>query len=327
MITNVAEFQFVNKILYSDMSIGSTIDPAKTPIAIQVAPSNHFQDGKARWMSLVNMSLQTPNTGTTATGNDIQTNPGAGIIWGSPSEFGQVIENVASLKYKISGEDLVGFLPELADIQGNYGYVPGDLMKACNEHDGNTNFPYPLDERFDYNGEEFYATSLTDDGVAAIPSPYDKNGRLNPWGRLYAMSQENGYTLTDLLLQNQTVAWEDTATIDNSYVDRDGYNFPAACVCRRFTPFDNQGYLPSICELQYLGINLGAINTLLSGITGSIAVGDYLTVGDGGFGDWLWSSLENRGGAWNLNTNDCSVSGNARTNSYGGSRVRAFLAY
>ena len=69
----------VGDYLYSDLSFSTDLDSSKTPIAICVAPKTHFKNRKARWMSLVNMSATDPENGTTATGNNSSTNPGAGF--------------------------------------------------------------------------------------------------------------------------------------------------------------------------------------------------------------------------------------------------------
>jgi len=325
MIENVAEFQFVNRILYSDMSIGSTLDPNKTPIAIQVAPSNHFQDGKARWMSLVNMSLTDPANGTTAVGNDIQTNPGAGITWGYEDTLGEVSNQLPSLDCISDGGE-VTIKTKLGNFTSNSGCGPSDFdWSQVNLNDlDSLPIKYPLDERYWYSFMDTLPYPESG-GNGALPSPYQKNGKLNSWSRLYALSQENGYILTDLMMNAQIVEWREVNSIDNRPYDG---NYPAACVCRRFAPFSGNGYLPSICELYYIGVNITAINNLLSSFSGSVGVGDWLTYDDSGLGNWLWSSSEYGSNAsWTLNTGSCYVSQDNRDISGNDSRVRAFLAY
>jgi hypothetical protein len=325
MITNVAEFQFVNKILYSDMSIGSTVDLTKTPIAIQVAPSSHFQDKKARWMSLVNMSLTDPDNGTTAIGNDVNTNPGAGINWGYEGVSGTESEGVASLKFNEDGETLLGFLPELRSDQGTQGFLPNKRSKDIAIDDKSEYFIDPLDNRYYYTGLGSFKVGST---ISAMPSPFYKNGRLNPWSRLYALNHENGYELTYLMINAQTVPWQDVSIIDNE--SKEG-NYPAAVVCKRFNPFGGQGYLPSMCELQYLAINLENYNELLADIPNSVRLGDYYLEDpqhQEGLGSWLWSSSEyNSDFSWTLDTFSLRVHSIDMSDGNNYSRVRAFLAY
>ena len=79
---NVPVPSAIGDILYSDMTVSSDIESGKTPIAICVGLPESYEDGKARYMSLVNMSATDPENGTTATGNDTINNPGAGFCWG-----------------------------------------------------------------------------------------------------------------------------------------------------------------------------------------------------------------------------------------------------
>lgn len=72
----------VGDYLYSDITCSSSYDSSKTPIAICVGLPSSFADGKARYMSLVNMSATDPEHGTTTIGNDLANNPGAGLCWG-----------------------------------------------------------------------------------------------------------------------------------------------------------------------------------------------------------------------------------------------------
>jgi hypothetical protein len=71
----------IGDILYSDKSFSSTYDSSKTPIAVCVAPKSEFSDGKARYMSLVNMSSRDPENGTTAVGGKYSSSPVA-MHWG-----------------------------------------------------------------------------------------------------------------------------------------------------------------------------------------------------------------------------------------------------
>lgn len=76
----------VGEILYSDMSVSDKIIAGLTPIAICVVPNTNTPDGKARWMSLVNMSSLTPEIGTMATNAD--ENPScANIIFGERGQL------------------------------------------------------------------------------------------------------------------------------------------------------------------------------------------------------------------------------------------------
>lgn len=76
----------VGEILYSDMSVSDKVIAGLTPIAICVVPNTNTPDGKARWMSLVNMSSLTPEIGTMATNAD--ENPScANIIFGERGQL------------------------------------------------------------------------------------------------------------------------------------------------------------------------------------------------------------------------------------------------
>lgn len=298
------EFEFTPIILYSDKTTGETLDSTKTPIAIQVAPASHFSDGKARYMSLVNMSIKTPDTGTNATGNDYSTNTGAGIMWGYTGLINKFYTKVpgldltsyASGKYKIATDLL------------NYGYLPSDKFKSSKL--------YPDSYRYSFNKN---SNNLT-------PSPFLVDGKSNPdfiASDTNAFSDINGKTNSTAIIAKQTVAW--TGEISNTYAEG---NYPAAATCNRFHTTGTAAgdwYLPSIGELIYAGINISAINNILGQISSAVKIGDEDTYST--LGSWLWSSTEyDEGSSWGLNSSDCGASYGGRFDSGDYARVRAFLA-
>ena len=302
-------------ILNSDGSVTENYDSSKTPIAIQVAPASHFADGKARWMSLVNMSLTDPEHGTTDTGGTISTNPGTGIRWGYTSLLGTANNELPTL-----------VCPEVNQPQSSlsenvvkYGYLPSDYFKQT----GNGSpVEYPLDNNYAYCGA---SNIMSDSGWGTVPSAFNADGTLNPWARLHALAQEDGSQLTDLMIQNQTVNWS-TGSINNNSIRG---NYPAACVCRRFNPDGNTAgkwYLPSIAELAYVGYNLYKINQKLATIPTAVQVGDYESYGM--LGGSLWSSSEyTENIAWVLDHQYSISYYSTKSRNYFNFRIRAFLAY
>jgi len=304
MAEKLVDRSFKIMYLYSDFSKSELPDSSKTPIAIQVAPASHFQDKKARWMSLVNMSLTDPDNGTDVSGNDDKTNPGAGIIWGYDGTLGTINADLPG--YVVNRNTITDEPKRLTD---SVGFISNDHFDA---------YVDPVNDKYHYN-----SGALGGKGNYPAVNPFMPDDSLNVNNRLYAFAQENGYTLTNLMIAAQTVAWQNVQTIDNEY--KQG-NYPAACVCRRFEPFDGDGYLPSICELQYLAVNINSINDKLLALDISVGVG----IGDlaNPLGTRLWSSSEySSDGSWYLFTASCNVINNVRSGSDVNSRVRAFLAY
>jgi len=303
MAEKLVDKSFKIMYLYSDFSKSELLDLNKTPIAIQVAPASHFQDKKARWMSLVNMSRIDPDNGTNVVGNDLENNPGTGIPWGFGGTLGNLSNRIPG--YSVDNGNIT---PEL---------LPSGLQDfAFISNDHFDSYVDPVNDKYHYS--RGVIDRLNGPGV----NPFMPDDTLNQNNRLYAFTSENGYSLTDLMIDAQTVAWS-TGSIDTDY--KVG-NYPAACVCRRFAPFNGKGYLPSICELQYLAVNIDSINSKLSGVSGSVGVG-IVDSADTLGGTLLSSSESSSDLSWFLDTSNCKVNNSTRDASYEDTRVRAFLAY
>lgn len=313
----------VGDYLYPSLRYSSGLKSGKAPIAICVAPASHFSNGKARWMSLVNMSATDPEHGTTAVGNNYENNPGAGFCWGASGSITSLIESNEVPTLTVNGINQP--TSSLSDSPVNYGYVPSDHF---NSETISTPVTYPLDSNYSYYGDD---EDMDGSGYGAIPSPFGQNGALNSWARLYALQYESGKSQTAAIIAGASKY--STGAITKN--DAESGSYPAAIACSRFFTQGTQSgdwYLPSIAELMYVAVNLDLINSKLNSL-GNIAVkvGDNLTAYDtegksDGLGFWLWSSSAYSSEiAWGLGTYACYANDFSRYNGGYGYRVRAFL--
>jgi hypothetical protein len=352
------EHNFVPLFLFSDFSQSAELISGKTPIAVMVAPADHFIDGKARWMSLRNMSIATPNTGTVATGNVLydaeeNANPGAGIIWGNPGTiYNKTLAGTPNLDLQqlVAGNYKVSsglFYDDAVNKVGGWARFPSDQFKAGRRasvwpEDGvigtsSGKVYYPRDKRYGI----FLDTNNTLEANHTAPGLFDRDGALNPDIRVgQVFTDLDGAANTDALMALEAVAdWATSETMDNT---AQANHFPAACLTRRYrTAGTNAGdwYLPAIGELAYVGTHIWAINQQIKKITDedaaaertgedvrAVGVGDYSSSGT--LGNDLWSSSEYSAAyAWYLSTGGCLVVCTSKSSMSANFRVRAFLKY
>lgn len=223
-----------------------------TPIGVVVIPGSHdvYGTGQCGVMSLVEMSYNTPDTGST----DYQP-----TRWG---QYGTDISTLTNFDYT----PYVGTISSPGDSTGtiigqtNYSYILSDIFTGTQcPHDTNS---------------YYYRSSSSD---KAAPSPYLTDGSRNPGyyqtsspsSANNCLSDFNGIINTTTLINLATGQsdWKTASTITDG--SGSGYS-PSACCCWRFhTDGTKQGdwYLPACGELGYMISRLKAINEAISKIT------------------------------------------------------------
>ena len=222
------------------------------PIGVIAIPSKFTLDGICRIVSLLNMSMITPDTGSSYTG--------ISIPWGHVDEDISSLTNYTTVKKvnPLTGEatgtsNWVRIPSDRADFTGYTDPISGD--KYANKN---------------YSGDTT-VTSGAEDTFG--PSPLTKDGYKNP---LYydtsvvnALSDLSGKENTQLILNEVTVTdWKTSSTLSYTNVAGD---YPAFECCWRFnTPGTAQGdwYLPASGELAFLLARYNAIDNGLSAVTG-----------------------------------------------------------
>ena len=242
-----------------------------TPIGVVVIPGSHdvYGTGQCGVMSLVEMSCDTPTTGSTSYQS---------MYWGV---YGTDISTLTNFNYA----PYVGTISSPGDSAGtitgqaNYSYMPSDIFtgKQC-PHDTNS----------------YYYTSSSSDKAA--PSPYLTDGSRNPGyyqtsspsSANNCLSDFNGITNTSKIVTQRGTkdysSWKPTYNTEADY--------PAASCCNMFyTNGTKQGdwYLPAMGELCYMMSRLKAINEAISKITTAYGSSYGVSVSTG-YG--YWSSSE-----------------------------------
>lgn len=260
---------------YSDGTCSSELDTSKTPIGICVIPYNFVPDGKARVMSLKNMSVKTPEQGSTVNGDDINNTY---IFWGQNG----VDTKLPNLDQVVCGGTGTTALSTVVRLK-NYAYLPSDIT------DWNSNLSYSGDTstHYFYDNSDGHAISpyLTTGGTLEFNTEYIKTD--SPSSSANCLSDLNGVSNTDILCSLHTgqTDWETASSITNE--PSQGYS-PAAVCCRRYAPSENtkgKWYLPAMGELGFIMPRFNFINKKLSKLGTSVAVqlsSDYL----------YWSSSE-----------------------------------
>lgn len=336
-------FQFNPRYLYSDMTTSLDYVSGKTVIGIEVIPGSHMEDGKARFVSVKNMSRTDPENGCTDTGNS-NDNPAAKIPWGNGNvDVPELINyDSAGLKLKIKTDyeteaNPFGIVNELDPDAMDYAvsYLVTDFDIG---YQGN-NYPF-------FDGA--YLTGYLSSGHQAInyrviPYPFNQNGTRNSlyWeaqnGR--AISDMNGKENTEKLISHIGISGWQSGVLNTavSGTTSESFNHPAAAACYRFNAgvedLTHQWYLPAVGELGYLFANIAKINSKIDalpseqGVKLGVLYADSMSTNT--LGSLLWSSSErDSDSAWDLYLKDGGLSGGngnkAVANS--GYRVRAFLA-
>ena len=247
-----------------------------TPVGVVVVPASHnvYGDGSCGVMSLVNMNLNTPDTGSTS----IYT-----MYWGGYGVDVDTLPNLDQAPY-VGRCDAPG--DETSTVVGkNSGTVciPSDQFESMNNP-----CPHDLNSYYYDNSSSRYAA----------PSPYLTNGSRNPayYQTTAPSSTENcladfnGKQNTQILCDLATAQadWKTAATITNSH--EEGY-YPAACCCWRFhTEGTKQGdwYLPACGELGYVMARFKSINDTISLLRNAYGS----SIGSSVSSDDYWSSSE-----------------------------------
>ena len=304
------------RTLKEDGEIG---DNGYTPIGVCAIPvgltvnlgNQGVNKGKSRVVSLANMSLKTPDTGTLRRGYVEGDN---NMYWGDSTKIlGNTDDGPVFSKNPYTG------------VEKNIDWVrlPTTSYLVDFNYFGNidkTDDHYPIIYYSGYGEDKF--------GV----SPYGEYSEKYFQGYLGNLK---GKENCDLIMSKVTAPWQE-GEIENSYA---AGHCPTVCACRRYHTKGTQAgdwYLPTIGELGIMWARMKEINDSLDliGEGYAIKVGtlkEYREANNswGTFGIWLWSSLE-------LNSTNskflrCSH-GNADWASKssldsGGGRVRAFLAF
>ena len=318
-------FDFNPRYLYSDLTASKNYNPDKTLIGIEVVPSSHTSDKKARFMSVKNMSLEDPENGTLAVGND-SSNPGSGICWGASGDIQGLNNQIAPKPLK--ADESGNLLWELNDgeVSSNYvrvipGYFPIDeLINAgmSQEEIDAAVGTYPF-----YPNKYYVKAAGTD---IVMPYPFTESGAREELfaqaGTVLADMDGAGNTAKIIAAATNT---ETTGAISNEYSEG---HFPAAMACHRYRGGGlSSWYLPSMGELVYTWVNIYNINTKLAAAGSDVAVGVGDALTGESLGLWLWSSSVNSSsGAWYLYTYGGDMYRDSRNDSDDYGRVRAFLS-
>ena len=272
-----------------------------SPVGVVVIPGSHdvYGDGSCAVMSLKEMNLSTPDTGSTSRQY---------ICWG---QYGTDISNMTNYN-KVCYVGSNGTVSQTVQGVTDYAYLPSDKFS-------NVQNPYDKDTYFYYNNSNNY-----------IPSPYNEDDTRNPAyyqtsspsSSKNAMSNFNGKGNTTKLINIATSqsGWKTASTITNN--SGSGYS-PAACCCWRYhTDGTKQGdwYLPAMGELGYIMPKFNKINQAISTLTTAYGSTVGVQVDDN---QYYWSSSEeDEISARYVRTFNCVVYYNNKSNGY---YVRAFL--
>lgn len=318
-------FEFNPRYLYSDLTASLDYNSGKTLIGIEVVPSNHTPDRKARFMSVKNMSLEDPENGTLSIGNDYN-NPGVNISWGASGDISGLSNQVPGKSLKVDKFGNLLWELETSEDALDYvvpGYFPIDDLINQGMSPEDVEAIMAMIGTYPFYPDKYYIKIIG--YIAVFPYPFTVTGAREP---LFAqpdtvLNDMDGAGNTAKIIAAATATETSGAISDDS---SEGH-FPAAMACHRYRGGGlSSWYLPSMGELIYAWVNIHNINTKLSAASTDVAVnlGDMLT-GES-LGNWLWSSsVDSSSNAWVLDNSGGGVSCRPR-NSGGDSRVRAFLS-
>ena len=328
-------FFFNPRYLYSDLSTSKNLDSSKTVIGVEVIPGSHMADGKARFVSVKNMSKAEGEVENgSAAVYDGSTEIGSiNITWGDSGDISGMT-NYEDIGYPLKRNNS-------AITSGNpHGYV-NELSSSADGCFLITDFDSGVtDNRYPFFNQTFMPTIEIEELDAVLPYPFNSDGSRNLFysGTSQAgmvISDMDGKGNTDILMARKTVTWNIGDALDTEVSDSSKINHPAAIACRRFNPASSntsgQWYLPSAGELGYLFANISKINakidTLPSGQGVKIGVLNSLDEPIDSLGGWLWSSsVYSSSDAWRLYTDGGYMASYYRSDSGGDNRVRAFFA-
>ena len=227
-----------------------------TPVGVVVVPASHdvYGDGSCGVMSLVNMSCDTPDIGSTAIGS---------ICWGYNNLDIDTLPNLNQAPY-VGRCNTPGDETSTVVGKDKVVYVPSDQFE-----NNSSAYQCPHDLNAYYDSE--------DSSEYAAPSPYLTDGNRNPAyyqttspsSTSNCLADFNGKQNTQILcdLAKSQADWKTASTIENRSTE--GY-YPAACCCWRFyTEGTKQGdwYLPACGELGYVVARFKTISDTISLLT------------------------------------------------------------
>jgi hypothetical protein len=199
--------------LFTDGTFGSEIGD-KVPVGICVAPASHFADGKARFMSLKEMSAS-DTAGTTEH---------TSLGWGTA--------NTDAGLTKYSSVAVVDSEGALKGVNQNYGFIPS---KRAEWSSASQPAARPVEG-------VYYAGNMDPNNPS--PYPFLADGSLNPD---YSATEFDGSPIVNMLSDVNGAA--NTTTLVGL-----GSDYVAANACHNFAPgvHDGEWYLPAIGELGYM---------------------------------------------------------------------------
>ena len=291
-------------------------NPNYTPIGVEVIPAEHdvYGTGQAGIMSLAEMNLGTPDTGT---------NRYYGYMYWGGYGIDTSLPNLDTANY-------IGIDGQLNNntVQGSDAdcILPSDIFTT-------SQFGTPL---LSLDGSSYYCfSSGAEIGGGSMwfgPSPYNADGSRNesyyttasPSLATNALSDFDGVGNTSVLTELATAQsdWRTANTITNS---GDAGYYPVACCTWRFhTAGTDQGqwYLPAMGEMGYVMNRLSAINTTINKVLSVYSSVVAIAVNsDGGY----WTSSEYSANAARRLLTNIGFVNNVNKNSYSYGYARAFL--
>lgn len=280
------------------------------PIGVVAIPGKYTPDNVLRIVSLVNMSVKTPDTGTTADGNSNTDTckTDMSMYWGGYGvDLG--LPNLSQVK-KVN--------PLTGEVTGttNWMRIPGNIPSLGGLTDPIT-------------GHKYYSNDSSEDKFG--PSPFLKDGSKNPayFAEGMATGDLDGQGNTKIILEAVTEEnWKTKASLTNGYA---AGNYPPAESCWRYqTEGLEQGrwYLPAAGELAFLWVEREKINNSIIAIQSMGLTRAYrLPTGGATYGDWCWSSSEsNSTHARYVFLLYGDVSNSDKSTTYCNNRVRSFSA-
>jgi hypothetical protein len=300
------EYLFVSPTAYKE---GFWQDLMKYPIGVVAISTKYTPDGSTRVVSLKNMSMKTPDSGSTATGGTAGDNS---MYWGG---YNVDIPTLKNYNQVVSIDAATGEYKQM----DSWTRIPSDTQFNSTGY-------------VDSCGHYYYMAADNTDPKG--PYPILSNGEKNPlfYYEGSAMNDFDGSSNTDKIIamsDGTTYAnWKTASTITHSY---DAGNYPPAFCCRRYSTQygTKQGdwYLPASGESMFLTSHYGAINAGLSAVAACRGASEAIRLGrDGTYGNWLWSSSEySSTGARDVlcSRGDCNRTTKSYVDTY--NRVRAFF--
>lgn len=253
------------------------------PIGVVAVPGKYTPDGVLRIVSLVNMSVKTPNSGTIADGSsNVETNKAdMSMYWGGNGiDLGLKNYTTVNKVNPLTGE---------GTGTTDWMRIPGNIPSLSGYVDPVSGHKY-------YYKNYVNDPTVTDGEDRFGPSPFLADRSKNPayFDSERATGDLNGAANSKVILEAVTEEnWKTKSTLTNGYA---AGNYPAAESCWRYmTDGTQQGqwYLPACGELAFLWAERDAINNSIIAIQSTGLARAYrLPTGGTTYGEWCWSSSE-----------------------------------